>query len=156
MRIEDVFNYREPVMEAPYSAFQKVKDTVGSKFGSTEATGNKEAGTLANQIYSEFRGYVGRVAGRGQKFIDAKHLMDFLQHKGLNSQFGKQPTDKITPDQAQQIIMKAVRANMQHQAADAKPSAKQAAPQSTSSNELSQQISQLTPEERSALQKLLA
>lgn len=158
MRIEDIYNYREPIMEAPYGAFQNVKDTVSSKFGSDEAKGNKEAGGQANATYKEFKGYVGKVAGRGQKFIEAEHLIDFLKSKGMNADIGKQPQDKITPQQAEQLIMKATRSGMRVKPAEPKAQQKtqQAAPQQAPDNELSQQIRKLSAEERTALQKLLA
>ena len=63
MRIEDVFSYREPIMEAPYGVFQNMKDTVSSKIGGVvgkgqEAEGNKEAGQAANELYKQFKNYV--------------------------------------------------------------------------------------------------
>lgn len=120
MRIEDVFCYQQPtvIMEAPYGAFQKMKDTVSSKAGGLvgggqEAAGNKESGELANQLYKEFKKYVGQVAGRGQKFIEAKHLIDFLGNKNMNADIGKQPDEMISPKDAQTMIMNSTRQSKQ-------------------------------------------
>lgn len=165
MRIEDIFNYREPVMEAPYGAFQNVKDTVASKFGGQEAAGNKEVGTEANTLYSGFKKYVGQVSGPGQKFIEAEHLIDYLESKGVNANIGKKPSDKITPKEAEQLILQAVRNSKRVQPKQTQPAANtqtvqqsQQKPQQPSSSEadLAKQIQSLTPDELKELRRLLA
>ena len=111
MRLEEMYSYnKQDLNEGPYGIGSKMKDTVLGALGSYEAQGNREAGEKANQWMKEFKHYIGRVMGRGQKTVPASHLIDFISDKGIDvSKLDVNPNDTINPKQAEKLMFDAAR-----------------------------------------------
>lgn len=112
MELNDLFAYtpEKQLQEAPYSIGSSIKDsTIGKIFDRDRSAGRKEAGKLANSMMPDFKRYIGRVVGTGNKTIDAQHMFDYLQSKNINTDFITEfePGDMINPKQAESIMLKA-------------------------------------------------
>ena len=130
MRIEDLFgnNQLNEGPFGPYGIVQKAKDTATSKVKGVVGSGQVEqgniaSGEMANQHYKDFKNYIGRVVGAGQKFVEAKHLLSWMQAKGMDPKMaGKRPQDLVSPQDVKDIIMKATRSSQQNPSVDPEPS----------------------------------
>lgn len=181
MRIEDLFgnNQLNEGPFGPYGIVQKAKDTATSKVKGVVGSGQVEqgniaSGEMANQHYKDFKNYIGRVVGAGQKFVEAKHLLSWMQAKGMDPKMaGKRPQDLVSPQDVKDIIMKATRVSQQNPSVEPEQSAPapahQSEPQSTPQEEkpesasptpaptkASVDLSSLSAEDRQKLIKFLS
>lgn len=119
MRIEEVYGYQANViMEAPYGAFQRMKDKATSKVkgiggGGQREKGNIQSGEKANRLYNGFKTYVGRVLGPGHKEVEGKYLINFLQGQKLDTA-DVDVGGMYKPKEVQTIIMQAARNTMMY------------------------------------------
>lgn len=139
MRVEDVFGYQR-LNEGPFGPYgvtQKAKDAAVSKVkgvfgGGQREEGNMAAGAKANDLYKDFKRYVGQVVGSGQKYVEAQHLANWAKSKKLDSSVIQQGAqDYITPNDAKKYIMAMARSSAAYsEPAQGEPSSQpaQAAP----------------------------
>lgn len=172
MRVEDVFGYQR-LNEGPFGPYgvtQKAKDSAVAKVkgvfgGGQREQGNMAAGAKANDLYKDFKRYIGQVVGSGQKYVEAQHLMNWAKSKKLNPSVVQQgPQDYITPADAKNYIMTMARASAaysepEQKAAPQQEPAKQPAQQKEQPRPEAASVSslgmQLSPEDRQKLYRML-
>ena len=180
MRIEELFGSKQ-LNEGPfgpYSVTQRMKDATVAKAkgvfgGGQREQGNMAVGEKANQLYKDFKRYIGQVIGPGHKYVEAKHLINWMKTKKLDSSVvDRGPEDFITPGDAQKLIMASARktaggtqqeqpqaAPAQQAQGDQAPAQARAEPKAKGSGDLKSQIASiikgLSPEEKQALKSLL-
>ena len=177
MRIEELFGSKQ-LNEGPFGPYgvtQKMKDATVAKAkgvfgGGQREQGNMAVGEKANQLYKDFKRYIGQVVGPGHKYVETQHLTNWMKTKKLNSSVvDRGPEDFITPSDAQKYIMASARKTAsgvpqeQPQAAqsaqgDQAPEQARAEPKAQGSGDRIAQIKSLikslSPEEKQKLKTL--
>ena len=179
MRIEELFVSKQ-LNEGPFGPYgvtQRMKDATVAKAkgvfgGGQREQGNMAVGEKANQLYKDFKRYIGQVIGPGHKYVETQHLTNWMKTKKLDSSVvDRGPEDFITPGDAQKYIFASARKTAggatqeQTQAAPAQaqgdqaPAQARAEPKAKGSGDLKSQIASiikgLSPEEKQALKSLL-
>ncbi len=180
MRIEELFGSKQ-LNEGPFGPYgvtQRMKDATVAKAkgvfgGGQREQGNMAVGEKANQLYKDFKRYIGQVIGPGHKYVEAQHLINWMKTKKLDSSVvDRGPEDFITPGDAQKLIMASARktaggtqqeqpqaAPAQQAQGDQAPAQARAEPKAKGSGDLKSQIASiikgLSPEEKQALKSLL-
>lgn len=180
MRIEELFGSKQ-LNEGPFGPYgvtQRMKDATVAKAkgvfgGGQREQGNMAVGEKANQLYKDFKRYIGQVIGPGHKYVEAQHLINWMKTKKLDSSVvDRGPEDFITPGDAQKLIMASARktaggtqqeqpqaAPAQQAQGDQAPAQARAEPKAKESGDLKSQIASiikgLSPEEKQALKSLL-
>ena len=170
MRIEELFGSKQ-LNEGPfgpYSVTQRMKDATVAKAkgvfgGGQREQGNMAVGEKANQLYKDFKRYIGQVIGPGHKYVETQHLTNWMKTKKLDSSVvDRDPEDFITPGDAQKYIFASARktaGGTQQAQGDQAPAQARAEPKAKGSGDLKSQIASiikgLSPEEKQALKSLL-
>ena len=170
MRIEELFGSKQ-LNEGPFGPYgvtQRIKDATVAKAkgvfgGGQREQGNMAVGEKANQLYKDFKRYIGQVIGPGHKYVEAQHLINWMKTKKMDSSVvDRGPEDFITPGDAQKLIMASARktaGGTQQAQGDQAPAQARAEPKAKGSGDLKSQIASiikgLSPEEKQALKSLL-
>ena len=129
MRIEELYSSQQ-LNEGPFGPYgvtQKMKDATVAKAkgvfgGGQREQGNMAVGAKANDLYKDFKRYIGQVVGSGHKYVEAQHLINWIKSKKMDpSIVDRGPEDFITPSDAQKYIMAAARKNASGVAPQANP-----------------------------------
>ena len=137
MRIEELFGSKQ-LNEGPFGPYgvtQRMKDATVAKAkgvfgGGQREQGNMAVGEKANQLYKDFKRYIGQVIGPGHKYVETQHLTNWMKTKKLDSSVvDRGPEDFITPGDAQKYIFASARktaggATQEQPQARAEPKAK--------------------------------
>lgn len=168
MLLEELYNDNNQLNEfnRPYGMVQNAKDTVKSAVkgvfgGGQREQGNKDAGTMANEYFKEFKRYAGTQGAAGKSMIDIKILKDWIKGMGIDYEINIPDGRLISPQEASAQILNATRAKLsygslnkqkeQPKQAEQKP----AEPQKTRSNSIVDKIRSLSDEERQELVAIL-
>ena len=171
MRIEELFGSKQ-LNEGPFGPYgvtQRIKDATVAKAkgvfgGGQREQGNMAVGEKANQLYKDFKRYIGQVIGPGHKYVETQHLTNWMKTKKLDSSVvDRGPEDFVTPADAQKYIMASARKTAggtqqeQPQPSPAQQSQGDQAPAQGGQDlktKFAAFISGLTPEEKQQLKKL--
>lgn len=172
--LEEMYNgSNQPLNERPYSRTQSAIDAAKGKAKSFVGSGQveqgaKEVGVQANAYWSEFKRYLGRKYGKSPSTVPYKEVAAFFQSKGLDAKtLGNNENAVFDPKSVGTALLKATREQMneypvkQDQPSDDQPQ-QQSNPQPAQSNTpasnsgLSGSLTDLTPEQREELLRLLS
>lgn len=126
MKVNEITSNRHQLTEAPAGMMAqgarrigaKLAGAVGMKGTAAGLTGSADAGTVANQLMVDLKGYLGRTGGN-LKQLNAADLSNFLQQQGYPAAEVQDASSVLTSQQVDQALLGAVRAKFK--AGRAKP-----------------------------------
>lgn len=129
MKVNEITSNRHQLTEAPAGMMAqgarrigaKLAGAVGMKGTAAGLTGSADAGTVANQLMVDLKGYLGRTGGN-LKQLNAADLSNFLQQQGYPAAEVQDASSVLTSQQVDQALLGAVRAKFK--AGRAKPAAR--------------------------------
>lgn len=170
--LEEMYNgSNQPLNERPYSRTQSAIDSAKGKAKSFVGSGQveqgaKEIGVQANAYWSEFKRYLGRKYGKSPSTVPYKEVAAFFKSKGLDVSFlGNNTNTVFDPKTVGTALLNATREQMDEykdsapveQPQQKEPVQPESNPTQTPvSSGLSGALTDLTPEEREALLRLIS
>ena len=113
--LEEMFDgAKEPLNERPYgrtqSAIDSAKGKVKGLFGSGQVEqGAQETGQMANQLWADFKRYIGRKYGSHPQAVSYNDVAAFFKGNKLDTSFlGNNERRSFTPKDVGAALMKAV------------------------------------------------
>lgn len=112
--LEEMFDgNKEPLNERPYSRTQSAIDSTKGKvkgfFGSGQVEqGAQETGRMANQLWADFKRYIGRKYGSHPQSVSYNDVAAFFKGNNLDTSFlGNNERRSFTPKDVGEALMQA-------------------------------------------------
>lgn len=177
--LEEMFDgQQEPLNERPYSRSQSAIDSAKGKvkgfFGSGQVEqGAQETGQMANQLWSDFKRYIGRKYGSHPQTVSFGDVSAFFKGNKLDVSFlGTNERRSFTPKDVGAALMKAVqKLNTDYAEDENKPKQQgqeqgqeqgqnqgqgDSSPAPTGNDGFKGELSSLSPEDRAKLLRLIS
>lgn len=160
--LEEMFegNSRQTINERPYSRTQSAIDSAKGKikgaFGSGQIEqGAAEVGAEANKLWIDFKRFIGRKYGKAQATVPYADVAAFMKGNNLDPKFlGNNTRRSFAPKDVGQVLLSAVREQMNEYPDEAGEPQQQQQPQQPPQGQPQQQ--QQPPQSAGGLQGTLA